>query len=90
MGPGLCAVLEAGAGSQLFPIDLFGDFISNCCLARADGTRGFRWLTSGSLEKHSYSLAKVCMSLAVTDESVGVAAIVILSFWDFSVICGLV
>ena len=73
--PGLYAVLEARSGGKLLPIDLFGDPISYCCLARKDGPRNSGWLTSGSLEKHPYSLAKVFMSLAVMSESVAAAIV---------------
>ena len=73
--PGLYAVLEARSGGKLLPIDLFGDPISYCCRVRKDGTRTSGWLTSGSLEKHPYSLAKVFMSLAVMSESVAAAIV---------------
>ena len=73
--PGLYAVLEARSGGKLLPIDLFGDPISYCCRVRKDGTRTPGWLTSGSLEKHPYSLAKVYMLLAVMSESVAAAIV---------------
>ena len=73
--PGLYAVLEARSGGKLLPIDLFGDPISNCCRVRKGGPTIPGWLTSGSLEKHPYSLAKVFMSLAVMSESVAAAIV---------------
>ena len=72
---GLNAVLEARSDGKLLLIDLFGDPISYCGRVRKDGTRTPGWLTSGSLEKHPYSLAKVFMSLAVMSESVAAAIV---------------
>ena len=72
---GLSAVLEARSGGKLLLIDLFGDPISYCGRVRKDGTRTPGWLTSGSLEKHPYSLVKVFKSLAVMSEPVAAAVV---------------